>query len=83
MTRRLYDELTELHEAYVVAINEAVADGELHRADELAANYDRDSVELVAKREGLTHLLPLAAHQRTDSTLRRLVRRLTPGAHAA
>ena len=59
MEKTLVEELDELHAAYVVAVNEAVADGDLDAAARLAANYDEDAIELVADREGKQHLLPL------------------------
>jgi hypothetical protein len=59
MKKSLVEELNELHAAYVVAVNEAIADGELAAAEQLAANYDKDAIELVADREGKQHLLPL------------------------
>lgn len=59
MAKTLVEELNELHAAYVIAINEAIADGEVDAAVRLAANYDEDAIELVADREGKQHLLPL------------------------
>ena len=76
MSRTLLDELNELHASYVVAINQAVADGQPGDAEELAANYDADAIELIAKREGKTHLLPIQRPAPADTPLRRLVRRL-------
>jgi hypothetical protein len=75
---RLVDEIDALHASYVEAVNLAVAEDDLARAEELAAAYDLEVTALVAEREGLTHLLPeLAARRsRTDSRLRALVRRL-------
>ncbi|HET6563495.1 MAG TPA: hypothetical protein VFG72_16630 [Marmoricola sp.] len=75
MAPTLRQELDQLHDEYVVAVNQAIADGALDRAEELAASYDQDAVELVADREGLTHLLPIQLPVRHDSALRRLVRR--------
>jgi hypothetical protein len=77
MSRTLLEELNELHASYVVAINQAVADGAVARAEELAVNYDADAIELIAEREGRTHLLPIRRSTRHDTALRRLVRRLT------
>lgn len=59
MFKSLVEELNDLHRAYVIAINEAVADGALAEAEQLAANYDRDAIELVADREGKQHLVHL------------------------
>ncbi len=56
-TPTLYDELTELHSAYTVAINHALDAGDTAAAEELAKGYDDDAWELVAAREGKTHLL--------------------------
>ncbi|MDQ6641977.1 MAG: hypothetical protein M3Y66_05715 [Actinomycetota bacterium] len=76
MPPTLVQELDELHTGYVTAVNNAIEHGDLARADELAAAYDDEAVQLMAEREGLTHLLPL--RRRTpDSRLRRLVRRLS------
>ena len=55
---RLIDELDELYDSYVRAINAAVADDDLERAERLGAAYDADALQLVAEREGKTHLLP-------------------------
>jgi hypothetical protein len=76
-TVSLVDEVNQLHAAYVVAINQAVADGEFDRANELAENYDKDAVELIAEREGKTHLLPIRRRPQPDTALRRLVAHLT------
>ena len=75
MALTLRQELDQLHGEYVVAVNQAIADGALDRAEELAAAYDSDAVELVADREGLTHLLPIRQPVRHGSVLRRLVER--------
>jgi len=75
MAPTLRQELDQLHDEYVVAVNQAIADGALDRAEELAAAYDNDAVELVADREGLTHLLPIRQPVRPESPLRRLVER--------
>lgn len=72
---RLIDELNELHASYVEAVNVAVADDDLERAERLAAAYDDDALRLVAEREGKTHLLPLQ-RSTPDTPLRRLVARL-------
>jgi hypothetical protein len=75
MAPTLRQELDQLHDEYVVAVNQAIADGALDVAEELAAAYDKDAVELVADREGLTHLLPISPPVRHESALRRLVER--------
>ncbi|HSO65357.1 MAG TPA: hypothetical protein VLQ78_09680 [Ornithinibacter sp.] len=56
---RLIDDLDALHDSYVSAINAAVAIDDSRRIDELAAGYDREATQMVAEREGKTHLLPL------------------------
>ena len=82
---RLIDELNALHSTYVGAINTAI-DGDDHKAaSELAAEYDREAIMLMAEREGRQDLLPLfgldAAGNRLaverDTPLRRLVKRVT------
>lgn len=75
-TRSLVQDLNDLHASYVTAINLAVAEDDIVRADRLAADYDRDAIQMIAEREGKTHLLPLQRRGEPDSTLRRLVRRL-------
>ncbi|HSU01340.1 MAG TPA: hypothetical protein VLK03_02225 [Nocardioides sp.] len=79
---RLIDELNELHDYYAAKINEAVAHDDLASADQLARAYETDAVQRMAEREGLTHLLPLPPFGTRESSLRRLVRRLRPGAAA-
>jgi hypothetical protein len=82
---RLIDELNALHASYVDAINAAVAHDDLATAADLAAEYDRDAILLMAEREGRQDLLPLfgldAAGNRLaverDTPLRRLVKRVT------
>jgi hypothetical protein len=82
---RLIDELNALHASYVDAINTAVANDDLGTAADLAADYDRDAILLMAEREGRQDLLPLlgldAAGNRLaverDTPLRRLVKRVT------
>ncbi|WP_341924602.1 hypothetical protein [Nocardioides psychrotolerans] len=56
---RLIDDLNTLHASYVSAINTAVADDDMATVNELAAAYDREATEMVAAREGKSHLLPL------------------------
>jgi hypothetical protein len=74
---RLTDDLNTLHDGYVSAINIAVADDDYDRANRLAAEYDEEAVQLVAEREGKTHLLPIRRPEHADAGLRQLVRRLT------
>ena len=73
---RLIDDLNVLHASYVDAVNAAVAENDLARAEELAADYDRDAVRLIAEREGRTDLLPIRRPEKPDTPLRRLVARL-------
>ena len=77
MTRTLIDELDILHATYVSAVNEAVDADDLDRAEELARGYEDDAIQLMAEREGKTHLLPLQRRRPADSRLRRIVRLLT------
>ena len=56
---RLIDDLNTLHDGYVEAINIAVADDDLDRADRLAAEYDEEAITMIAVHEGRTHLLPI------------------------
>jgi hypothetical protein len=79
---RLIDELNDLHASYVHAINVAVADDDLTRAERLAEEYDHDAIQLIAEREGKTHLLPIRRPEPADSPLRRLVRGLRRSAAA-
>ena len=72
---RLIDELNDLHAVYVDAVNTAVGHDDLAQVDRLAHEYDNAATQLVAEREGKTHLLPL--HRGTPVTpLRRLASRL-------
>lgn len=81
---RLIDELNALHTTYVQAINVAVEAGDLGLAAELAAEYDRDAILLMAEREGRQDLLAHFGLDRDggqvtverDTPLRRLVRNL-------
>jgi hypothetical protein len=73
---RLIDELNELHASYVRAVNTAVESDDLERAERLAEAYDADAIQLIAEREGKTHLLPIRRAGQPDSPLRRLVTRL-------
>lgn len=54
---RLIDELNALHSSYVGALNTAVDAGQHVRADELAADYERDAILMMAEREGRHDLL--------------------------
>jgi hypothetical protein len=74
-------ELDQLRAAYIEAIEQAVADGETVRAEELAANYEADCVELIADREDKQHLLHLVRPMQ-DARLRLLVKTLIDGAQA-
>jgi hypothetical protein len=82
---RLIDELNALHTTYVQAINVAVEAGDLRLAAELAAEYDRDAILLMAEREGRQDLLAHFGLDRDggqvnverDTPLRRLVRNLS------
>ncbi len=77
MMSRLIDDLTVLHDRYVEAVNSAIADNDLDRADSLAAQYDDEAILMVALHEGRTDLLPLRRPDHADSGLRALIRRLT------
>jgi hypothetical protein len=74
---RLIDDLNVLHDGYVEAINLAVADDDIDRANRLAGEYDEEAIVMIAVHEGKTHLLPIRRPQQADSGLRALVRRLT------
>jgi hypothetical protein len=74
---RLIDELNTLHDHYVEAINIAVHDDDLDRADRLAAEYDDEAITMIAVHEGRTDLLPIRRPSHADSGLRALIRRLT------
>jgi hypothetical protein len=74
---RLIDELNTLHDGFAEAINIAVADNDLDRADRLAAEYDDEAIQLIAAREGKTHLLPIRRPVQADSGLRARIHRLT------
>jgi hypothetical protein len=79
---RLIDELNALHATYVQAINVAVDADDLGLAAELAADYDRDAILLMAEREGRQDLLAHFGLDRDggqlavtrDTPLRRLVK---------
>lgn len=74
---RLTDDLNALHDRYVEAVNMAVGDNDLDRADSLAAQYDDEAILMVALYEGRTDQLPLRRPVHADSGLRALIRRLT------
>ncbi len=74
--RRLIDELNELHAHYVDQVNRAIAEDDEVSAHQLAEDYDTDAIQLIAEREGKTHLLPLRRRGTPDSPLRRLARRV-------
>lgn len=73
---RLIDELNALHSTYVGALNTAIDAGDHQGASELAADYDREAIMLMAEREGRQDLL---AHFGLDRDGGRLaVARVTP-----
>ncbi|MBO0846919.1 MAG: hypothetical protein J2P22_16055 [Nocardioides sp.] len=78
---RLIDDLDALHDGYVEAINLAVADDDLGRAERLATEYDEEAITMIAVHEGRTDLLPIRRPSHADSGPRALLRRLT--AHRA
>jgi len=49
---RLIEELNTLHASYVDAINSAIESDDVELAAEMAAEYDRDALLLVADRDG-------------------------------
>ena len=73
---RLVDELNVLHDSYVTAVNTAIAQNDVVRAEQLAQAYDDEAIRLIAEREGKTHLLPITRPRRVETPLRRLVARL-------
>jgi hypothetical protein len=75
----LTEELTTLHDGFVEAVNLAVAEDDLVRAQRLAAEYDAVAIRLMAEHEGRP--LPTRRRVHADSGLRGLLRRLT--AHRA
>ncbi|RLV49485.1 hypothetical protein D9V37_05970 [Nocardioides mangrovicus] len=83
MTLTLVKELDRLHAGYVAAVNAAVADDDLARADQLAADYDVAAVRLMAEHENRPDLVQPVLEAlgrlegtRPDSRLRRMVNRL-------
>ena len=75
---RLIDELNALHDSFARSIEAAVARDDVTLAEQLAQSYEDDAIQLMAEREGLTHLLPLQRPVRHEGSLHRLVRRLRP-----
>ena len=49
---RLIEELNTLHASYVDAINHAIESDDVELAAEMAAEYERDTLLLVADRDG-------------------------------
>ncbi len=64
MPRTLFQDVDALHDSFVAAVNLAVAEGDLRRAEALAHAYDDEAGALLAEREGKTHLLPLRRRAR-------------------
>ena len=79
---RLIDELNQLHDHYARQVNEAVERDDIATAEQLDQAYEDDAIQLMAEREGLTHLLPLQRQARHESSLHRLARRLRPSSAA-
>ena len=75
---RLIDELNELHDTYATKVEAAIGRDDVATAEQLAQAYEDEAIQLMAEREGLTHLLPLQRTVRHESSLHRLVRRLRP-----
>jgi len=73
---RLVDELNLVHDSYVIAVNAAVEQDDLVRAEQLAQAYDDEAIRLIAEREGKTHLLPISRPRRVETPLRRLAARI-------
>ena len=73
---RLVDELNLVHDSYVIAVNAAVEQNDLVRAEQLAQGYDDEAIRLIAEREGKTHLLPITRPRRVETPLRRLAARI-------
>lgn len=73
---RLIEELDNMHASYVDAINTAIGEDDDARADQLAQAYDDDAIQLIAEREGKTHLLPIRRPTARETSLGRLVHRL-------
>ena len=75
---RLIDELNRLHDDYASKVEAAIGRDDLETAEQLAQGYEDDAIQLMAEREGLTHLLPLQRAVPHESSLHRLARRLRP-----
>lgn len=75
---RLIDELNQLHDDYATKVEAAIGRDDLATAEQLAQAYEDDAIQLMAEREGLTHLLPLKRTGQQESSLHRLTRRLRP-----
>jgi hypothetical protein len=73
---RLIDELNELHAHYARMIEAAIAADDIASAEGYAQAYEDEAVQLMAEREGLSHLLPLPRFGTHESALRSRVRRL-------
>lgn len=76
MARTLLEELNDLHAGYVGAVNLAVEQNDVARAEELAVMYEDDAIALMAEREGKTHLLPLRRKKSCDTALRQMIRQV-------
>lgn len=72
---RLIDELNALHAHYARMIEAAIAADDIAAAEGYAQAYEDEAVQLMAEREGLTHLLPLPRFGTRSSALRTRVRR--------
>jgi hypothetical protein len=77
MTSPISDELRELHDDYVQAVNEAVAEDDLRRVEMLVSEYYRDAMTLMVSREGLPIVEPRDVNRHGPGRVRRLARRLT------
>lgn len=73
---RLIDELNALHSGYVGAVNTAVDAGDHKLANEIAGDYEREAILLMAEREGRQDLLAHFGIDRFGQQLR--VARPTP-----
>jgi hypothetical protein len=66
---RLTDDLDALYAHYVDAINTAISSDDPVLAAELAGDYDRDALLLMAEHEGRPDLLPLFGLDSNGGTL--------------
>ena len=73
-------EIDALHDSYVEAVNVAIADDDLARAEELASRFDEDTLDVFV-RHGRIAPLPTTVRP-SSSAVRRLVERLS-GSRAA